>query len=287
MEGFELVDSGGGRKLERYGTRLLDRASSTAIWNRSKAKLWEGADASFAEGKEWSFKAAPFESWNISLLGIQFALHLQRNGQVGIFPEHLSYAEKLLILLRASAKRPNLGRPVRVLNLFAYTGLASLLSMREMAHVTHVDNSKRVLEWFNENIALNGFDQNLVKLIPEDALLYAEREVRRESSYDIIILDPPSFSRVSKSKSWDLEDVIIELTHLCSKLLSKEGGAIIFTSHHPVLGGEVVLNVFKDIFAQVPNQAEVFPLYLQENETGRKIPSGSGVILKVGVAAND
>ncbi len=286
--GYELLDSGAGRKLERFGDKVLDRPCSTAIWKRRlKNDLWGSADATFSGGSNakaneggWEFRAAPIVEWIVELDGISMVARTQRNGQVGIFPEHLSYLPQIDPALKALMSTA--GTKPKVLNLFGYTGLASLLCLKLGASVTHVDNSKRALEWFSNNLELNKLGSAEVRLIEDDAISFMQREVRRGNSYEIIVADPPSFSRVSKSKNWDLEEVFGNLMESISASLNKSAAMLVFTSHHPILGPEVALNLLRDSIDQMNFDYEVVSMNLKEGGSSRCIPAGAGLVVKFG-----
>ena len=239
-----LLDSGLGERLELFAGYRIRRPSSLAIWKRSlSTKEWDHADASYIPEQGWKFSKKPFGDWQLKLGPISVKLLLQDNGQIGLFPEHLSYFENLSIELEKHALEKS--RPLRVLNLFAYTGLATIWCALHGAEVTHIELSKRILTWAKENLALNGEIKNPTRFIPEDACVFLEREIRRGSSYDLIISDPPSFSRISKTQSWDLDDIIIDHIHGLSKVLEPKG-TIFITSHHHALSGFSLENIFRD-----------------------------------------
>lgn len=275
---YELLDSGNGSKLERFGQKLIIRPSSLCIWARRQPQsTWTRADAEYHPGGGWSIKGGAFEEWDISIAGCALRLRLQENGQIGFFPEHSSYLPSLMDALNHSQQRRE--NVPKVLNLFAYTGLASVLAAKHAAHVTHVDISKRALDWASINFQLNAIPETSRRIIREDAADFIEREARRSNSYDMIICDPPSFSRLSGKKSWQLEDILPRMVGSLAKLLSMDGGSIFFTSHHAELGGAVTANLFYDSFKDRSPKIETRQLSIAEHDSPRAIPAGTLVYL--------
>ena len=265
---YELFDSGGEMKLERFGSKLIARPSSLAIWKKHKTQDdWRKADATFNPERGWQFRSGAFERWQIEFLGARFELLLQKSGQIGIFPDHLLYAQDLL---QAQNGLSN----ARVLNLFAYTGVASVLAAQRGAALTHVDLSKSACTWCKRNLELNQLKH--VRLICDDALKFAARERKRGALYDIVISDPPSFGRISKSKSWKLEEIVVPHLQDLFAILAP-GGTLFFTSHHALLEAQVMANIISDL---APAAARVKPqaLYISESGSARKLPAGHLVV---------
>lgn len=191
---YALLDSGAGRKLERYGRYRVVRPEAQAIWTpRLAESVWESADALFTGiGEEesdgrWRMKKPLGETWPLTYDGIPFLGRFTSFRHVGVFPEQATHWQWLEGLIR------NAGRPVKVLNLFGYTGLASLVAARAGAEVTHIDASKKAIGWARENQADAKLEALPIRWICEDAKKFVEREERRGNRYDGIILDPPKF----------------------------------------------------------------------------------------------
>ena len=273
-----LLDSGLGERLELFAGYRIRRPSSLAIWKRSlSTKEWDHADASYIPEQGWKFSKKPFGDWQLKLGPISVKLLLQDNGQIGLFPEHLSYFENLSIELEKHALEKS--RPLRVLNLFAYTGLATIWCALHGAEVTHIELSKRILTWAKENLALNGEIKNPTRFIPEDACVFLEREIRRGSSYDLIISDPPSFSRISKTQSWDLDDIIIDHIHGLSKVLEPKG-TIFITSHHHALSGFSLENIFRDFTNPTEWNFDAQNLFLTEQGGLKRLACGTLLVAR-------
>ena len=228
---YNLIDSGSGLKLEQIDDTTICRPSSQAIWEKENPKLWNKIDYTY--NNNWSKQ---FEKKVEILPNIKIIIRSRNNGQIGIFPEHLSYFKDLEDEIRRINKKR-----VRVLNLFAYTGLASLFCLKNKCEVTHVDIAKSCLDWFSDNLKLNNLNCSIIK---EDAMKYLEKLNKREEKFDIIIADPPSFSRVSKNSSWQLDDIFQKLIKNLTDCIQKEDSAIFFTSHSNQFNPLIVQNCF-------------------------------------------
>jgi 23S rRNA (cytosine1962-C5)-methyltransferase len=269
---YELIDSGDNQKLERFGEKLIARPSSVCVWQQRLPDFWKKADAVYSLKNKWIFKGAPFSEWQVEVQGVRLKLKILSNGQLGFFPEHRLYLPQLLEKLSALKKS---GSP-RLLNLFAYTGLASYVAALAGAQVTHIDSSKKAITWAKENAQLNSIAPDRVRLLPEDAIKFLEREKRRGNFYDVILLDPPSFSRLSKSNSWTLEEILRTLTLASLDLLNAKKAAIFFTNHSSVFVNDIIRNLFLDYCSK---RSDVFTeqrvLRLKEADSKRELPSGS------------
>ena len=230
LDDYTLLDSGNGRKLERFGALTLDRPEEQAMWPpRLDATAWEAADATFTGNTDeegagrWKRQSGLGESWTVHHGPIRFSCRFTSFRHVGAFPEqaaHWTFMRERL----AARDTP------RLLNLFGYTGLASLIAADAGAEVTHVDASKKAVAWARENQALSGLDDKPIRWIVDDAQKFAAREVRRGRQYDGILLDPPKFGRGPKGEVWDLFRSLPEMLHLCRDLL-KPGGFGIVTAY--------------------------------------------------------
>lgn len=242
---YALIDSGFGKKLERYGAYHIIRPEGQALWPPNLPKReWAKADAVFTGNLEeegvgrWQFPqaeksggsgAALAETWPMQWEGLPFLGRFTSFRHVGVFPEqeaHWLFMENLI------KQAGNYGRrPVRVLNLFGYTGLASLIAARAGAEVAHIDASKKAIGWAQENQFFANMESAPIRWICEDALKFMAREARRGQTYDIILLDPPAFGRGPKGEIWQFFDNIAELTACARALLSKRPLAVILTAY--------------------------------------------------------
>lgn len=281
-EGLEycLIDSGDGRRLERYGQKTLIRPSSLCMWRPRRKDLWGTADAEYVPDTGWKFRNKPFECWDIRCRDVLLRLRLQSNGQIGFFPDHALYIESIETIVRGLLGQGS----CRILNLFAYTGLATLVALKLGASVTHVDLAKRALDWFSENLRLNNLIDSPARIIRDDALDFLRREVRRGGKYDVIIVDPPSFSRISGKKSWTLDEVLPGIVYDAVALLPKDRGALFLTCHNYELGGVISANIVRDALSGRPASVEWQPLLLPEENTERSLPGGNLVIAQFGIS---
>lgn len=279
IKGYTLVDSGNGRKLERFGSKVIDRPSSLSAWNRREPRAtWEDADATYAPPDRWDFASNRFNTWNVDIEGVAIELELMSNGQLGIFPEHALY----LPLVRDHIARlgQNGKNPVKVLNLFAYTGLATAFCAKlPNVTVTHVDLAKRAIERAKHNAALNNIASDKIRWIVDDALGFMAREHRKGNLYDVVIIDPPSFSRVTKSNSWTLEEKAPEIVNLTLNVLNSKAGCVFFTNHSTASTSDVVRNIALDTYNDRGVEIGITPLSLQEENTARLLPAGSLIVL--------
>ncbi|GAB4192124.1 MAG: class I SAM-dependent rRNA methyltransferase [Thalassobaculales bacterium] len=217
--GYALVDIGGGRKLERFGRVLVDRPEPQALWRRGAAERWAAADLRFeaAEDDEkgaWSTRAGMPRDWSVPYEGLAIACRATSFRHVGIFPEQAPHWAWLAETL-AAARQPS------VLNLFGYTGVASLVAARAGASVTHVDASKKAIAWARENQAASGLEGLPIRWICDDASAFVAREVRRGRRYDAIILDPPTYGRGPGGEVWRLFEDLPRLLEGCAHLLAE------------------------------------------------------------------
>jgi len=232
-EGYELLDCGDERKLERFGLFILDRPAPQAIWPKSREALWKKAHAAFQRHEDgqgdWRTPGMSAKTpWKIPFGELQFELRLTGFGNVGIFPEHSAHWKWMDSRIRANA-----AAPASVLNLFGYTGGASLICARAGARVTHVDAAKAVNAWAIGNAEANAQADGSVRCLAEDALKFAAREIRRKKKYDAIIVDPPSFGRGAAGEVWKIERDFHTLLLLCAQILSETPLFMLVTAHSP------------------------------------------------------
>ena len=227
---YALIDSGDQQKLERFGPYLLARPCSQAVWRPcSPRSVWSGANATFSRegGNRWNTSNPLPESWVIELEGLLFKIAPTEFGHLGIFPEHSLLWSDLATLIQAAPQPPN------ILNLFAYSGGATLAAARAGAKVCHLDASKGMVAWARENAALNGLSQAPIRWIIDDVVKFLKREEKRGSRYDGIILDPPSFGRGNKGEVFKIEDDLHTILSLCRAILQPNPLFVLFTTHTP------------------------------------------------------
>lgn len=219
---YELLDSGDGMKLERFGEVVLARPETQAIWKKRDTRAWDKADATYymKDGKgSWAGPHKPQE-WEIRFNKAVAQLTLTNFKHIGIFPEQAPNWEWTAHRIESMGKK---GTGVKVLNLFGYTGMASIVAAQAGAKVTHVDASKQSIEWGKENMRLSGLPEDAIRWIVDEALVFAKREARRGNTYDGIILDPPAFGRGAKGEVWHIEEDLPKLMQELTKLLTPTG----------------------------------------------------------------
>ncbi len=216
---FEVLDTGFGEKLERWGEYLLARPDPQVIWPRGNGALWQKAHAHYTRsdrgGGAWDFRVTLPERWTVSYGSLSFYVRPTGFKHTGLFPEQAANWDAMAALLKT---RPG----ARVLNLFAYTGGASLACAAAGAHVTHVDAAKGMVLWAKENRELSGLPETSFRFIVEDVLSFVRREIRRGSRYDGIVMDPPSYGRGPGGEVWKLENELYGLADTCAQVLSND-----------------------------------------------------------------
>lgn len=226
---YALLDSGNGRKLERFGSVIVDRPEPQALWTPAAGEReWRKANAVFAGDDEedkgrWRLDKPVPESWPVKVGAATMLCRLASFRHMGLFPEQYPHWEWML--KRIGEKR---GEPARVLNLFAYTGAASLLAAAAGAQVTHVDASKKAIAWAKENQSASGLSAAPIRWILDDAAKFTAREVRRGKTYDIVLVDPPKFGRGPEGEVWDLFTSLPPLMKDCAQLLAP-GASMVLT----------------------------------------------------------
>ena len=215
---YEVLDTSNGEKLERWGNYLLVRPDPQVVWNTPHTNPgWKKKNGHYHRsskgGGEWEFFSLP-QQWSIDYVKLTFQLKPFSFKHTGLFPEQAANWDWFSNLIQ------NANRPIKVLNLFAYTGGATLAAAAAGASVTHVDASKGMVAWAKENAASSGLSDAPIRWIVDDCQKFVEREIRRGNHYDAIIMDPPSYGRGPKGEIWKIEDAIHPLVSLCSQLLS-------------------------------------------------------------------
>lgn len=230
---YQLLDSGDGRKLERFGPYVLSRPCSQAVWQpQLTEKDWEKADAIFSRENEnkWTWKRSLPSTWQIEMGGLQFKISPTDFGHLGIFPEQYPFWEWIQKTIKSHLT--DTYQP-KILNLFAYSGGSTLAAAKVGGAVCHLDASKGMVTWARENALLNQLERAPIRWIVEDVKKFLVRELKRGSRYEGIVLDPPSFGRGTKGEIFKIEEEIVELLHDCRSLLSETPLFILFSCHTP------------------------------------------------------
>jgi len=263
MNDYQLLDSGNGRKLERFGPYTLIRPCPQAVWRPQRPESWGHADATFARDKQdrWVERSGLPEGWIVEIGAVRFKIAPTDFGHLGVFPEHA---------FLWNAMRPLIRKKMRILNLFAYSGGVTLAAAQEGAEVCHLDASKGMVDWARENAAINQLANAPVRWIVDDAIKFLKREVKRQSFYEGVILDPPTFGRGSKGEVFKIEQDLLELLEHCRAVLSPQKAFLIFSCHTPGFTPVVLQQVIGQLFQ--PNSLEVGEMKLESEHFC--IPSG-------------
>jgi len=261
----ELLDSGEGMKLERFGEVLLARSEPKAWWKRCLGRdQWERAHGRFTEEAKWHWRKPPPESWALPWNDVRFVARVSASSKhVGLFPEQDPHwrwiREKLAATPGAS-----------MLNLFGYTGAATLVAAASGASVTHVDSSKPAIAAARASQVLSGLDGRPVRWILDDAMKFVQREARRKSRYDAVCLDPPSFGRGPNREIWKVEEQIFDLLSLCAGLLSDRPRFLLLTMYNLEASSLMLGNLLRDALPR--GAVSVGELGLEERRSGRILP---------------
>ena len=274
-EDYELLDSGGGRKFERFGGVTLVRPCSQALWRPARSVAWNGATASFdrEDGNRWHGRTSLPKEWNISTAGIRFKLSGTDFGHLGIFPEQRAQWK----WIREKVRRwegEKVGRRLQVLNLFAYSGGSTIAAAQGGAEVCHVDAAKGMVQWARDNAALNGLAGHPIRWIVDDVHKFLGRELRRGHRYDAVILDPPTFGRGANGEMYKIERDLQETLRLAREVLSDNPLFVLFTSHTPGLSCHVAENILGQLFP--PAKLESGEMLLE----GRDLSCPSGIFCR-------
>ena len=271
---YALLDSGNGRKLERYGPYTVVRPEPQCMWAPAlPARAWDDADAIFDpaassdddDAGRWRFKAQPKDTWPMAWGDVRFKARFTAFRHLAFFPEQAANWAWLDRRVRGAGGQP------RVLNLFGYTGVASLVMAAAGAAVTHVDASKKAVGWARENAELSGLADRPVRWITEDARKYVQREVRRGSKYDGIILDPPKYGRGPGGEVWRLFEDLPELAGLCAELLSGDASFLILNAYAERISGAALAGLLAEKLAGRGGRIEWGELALTQADGARQV----------------
>lgn len=275
---YELIDCSGGERLERWGDITLIRPDPQVIWNTPKKNsLWKKADAVYhrsnSGGGSWEVKNKIPDFWSIAYKDLSFNVKTMGFKHTGIFPEQAVNWDYTAQLIK------NAGRPVKVLNLFAYTGGATVAALNAGAEVVHVDASKGMVLWAKENAALSGVADKKVRWIVDDCIKFVQREIRRGNKYDIIIMDPPSYGRGPGGEVWKLENEVYNFVELCSQVLSDNPIMVLINSYTTGLSPAVMQYILGSVIKPKYNGiVESDEIGLPVTSTGMILPCGASAI---------
>lgn len=270
-EKYFLLDSGNQQKLERFGEYTIIRPCSQALWRPSRPQAeWDLAHASFSreEGNAWKFKKKLPKSWFIEIEEVRFKISPTDFGHLGVFPEHSLFWKPMKDSIYKRKDLPH------ILNLFAYSGGATLTAAQAGARVCHLDASKGMVAWARENAMHNQLSSAPIRWIVDEAVKFLKREIKRGVRYDGIILDPPSFGRGNKGEVFKIERDIHELLNLCRQLLSNHPLFVLLTTHTPGMTPIVMGHLMQQTMQGKHGRIETGEMLLAST-TGIDIPSGS------------
>ncbi len=270
---YELLDSGDGWKLERYGKYTLRRPEPEAIWRPAlPERIWNNAQAVFRpspeeNGGHWEKLKPVDERWMMHYKNLRFWVQLSASRHLGVFPEQAGQWDWLDEQIQSG---PTPGdAPLQVLNLFGYTGLATLAATAAGARVTHLDASRKVVTWARENQELSNLADRPIRWIIDDALKFIQREGRRGSQYDGLILDPPKFGRGPKGEVWEFYNLLPELLHACRAVLSPHPRFVLLTAYAVKASALTLYYAIEEMMRGFNGQTEAGEVILQEKSAGR------------------
>ena len=241
---YEIIDMANGEKLERWGNYTLIRPDPQIIWkNKIFPEKWKMADARYSRSKtgggNWEDTSKLPKSWQIKYKDLVFNIKPMGFKHTGLFPEQAVNWDWMIDKIK------NAGRPIKVLNLFAYTGGATVACLSAGASVCHVDSSKGMTLWAKENVISSGLEKKEIRYIVDDVIKFVSREIRRENRYDAIIMDPPSYGRGTNGEVWKFEDNIDELIKLCSEILTEDPLFFLVNSYTTGISPTVIENLLR------------------------------------------
>jgi len=268
---YELLDSGGGKKLERYGDYIFERPEPQALWEPSLPQSqWNAAHAIFQptggeSGGRWKFTKTIHSPWVMNYKDLRFHAFASRSRHMGVFPEQANHWDWICMRIENSRN------PVRVLNLFAYTGLATLAAAKAGAYVTHVDASKRSISIARQNQSLSGLSDRPIRWLIDDVTKFVRREVHRGSKYEALILDPPKFGRGSQGQVWDFYKSMPHLLKACRLLISDKPLFVVLTAYAIHASSFSLFTALQEMFSDLGGTLSCGELALVERSAGRII----------------
>jgi len=261
---YELLDSGEGQKLERWAQYLTIRPEPRAIWKKSQPEMWKDAGGIFIEN-EWKFDIIPPNPWIVKCGRLSFRLKPTEFKHTGVFPEQQ-------VNWKWIEERTK--NEIKILNLFAYTGGATIAAALAGGQVTHVDASRPAMMWASENAKLSGVTRDRIRWIQEDVLKFVKRENKRGAKYDGIIMDPPRFGRGMKGEVWKLLEDLPELVAACRQILSPTPLFILINAYTADMSSLVLRYLLEDMLKGQEGQIESGELGLKETASGKILPAG-------------
>lgn len=266
---YALLDSGGGRRLEQFGSVRLIRPEAEAVWSpMAPDSEWAKADAEFIpsaeeNGGHWVTHTKVPEFWKVRYKNLTFEAMLSNSKQLGIFPEQACQWDWMTNIIRQA------DHPLKVLNLFGYTGAVSMAAAAAGAKVTHLDASKKAVAWAKDNQILSNIETDTIRWMVDDALKFVEREARRNSQYEGIVLDPPKFGRGPKGEVWDFYKGFPELLRSCAAILSPQAEFMLVTAYAVKASSVTIGNALNDVLKNRGGSVSCGEVCLQDRSGGR------------------
>jgi 23S rRNA (cytosine1962-C5)-methyltransferase len=284
---YELLDSGAGEKLERFGPYTLRRPDPQALWKKSlEDKEWKKADASFVRSSQgragdgnnakWRMKDGTPKEWVIEIADLKFLIKPTAFKHTGLFPENEPNWNWIQEKIKKSQEIPgtSLTRSVKVLNLFGYTGGATLAALKAGAEVTHIDGSKSAIAWAKQNADFSKLADKKVRWIEEDARKFVQREIKRGNKYEAIIMDPPAFGHGANNELWKIEEDFIKLLDSCLEILSDNPLFVLVNGYSAGYSAIAYENSLLPFVNKYGGSIESGELTIEESKTGRLLPAG-------------
>ena len=277
---YELLDCSEGERLERWGKVILIRPDPQIIWSTPKDHpMWKHADARYVRssqgGGHWEYRRELPEFWKINYKDLTFKISPTGFKHTGLFPEQAVNWDMMREKIKEAKAE---GREVRVLNLFAYTGGATVAAASAGASICHVDAAKGMVHWARENAELSSLNEKPIRWIVDDCKKFVEREIRRGSKYDAVILDPPSYGRGPGGEVWKLEEHVFELVSLVSEVLSDDPIFVLLNSYTTGLSASTMAYVLGSAMKKFGGKVEAEEIGLPVSQSGMALPCGSSAI---------
>jgi 23S rRNA (cytosine1962-C5)-methyltransferase len=290
---YELIDSGDGEKLERFGQYILRRPDPQALWHKNLTeKEWKGASAYFervGESGKWKKKEGVPSEWFVAMGGLKFLIKPTAFKHTGLFPEQEPNWSWIREVVKKRQENPlrltrtnhseeipdtSSSRPIKVLNLFGYTGGATLSALSAGAEVIHIDSSKSAITWARQNAEVSGLAGKPVRWIEEDARKFVQREIKRGNKYDAIIMDPPAFGHGANNELWKIEEDFLNLLTLCEQILSDKPLFVLVNGYSAGYSAIAYENSLSPLIKKFGGQIERGELTIEESRSGRLLPAG-------------
>ena len=269
---YECLDAGNGEKLERWGSVILRRPDPQAMWEVLDYTEWKKADGFYHRtekgGGYWDFYKKLDDYWTVNYKDLTFKVSPTNFKHTGLFPEQASNWDFMMNKIK------NSNRKIKVLNLFAYTGAATMACSKAGADVVQVDASKGMTEWAKENMKLSGLEDNFIRFIVDDCMKFVEREYRRGNKYDAIVMDPPSYGRGPNGEMWKFEKNLYELINACLKILSDKPLFFLINSYTTGISSVVLLNILKTTMNKYDGKIDAGDIGLPIKRDNLVLPCG-------------